>query len=212
MKIAPQTGAEEAALRGFQSDRHESFGEISFAHRNHGFTARVRTARSQSVAGRTVWTLELEADARQQNGMEDITVGKITADQIATARARLLLLGELPKGHLREAESFITGGSVFGGRKARSKGGIFPDLWQKSAGDVVKFLRWARLSAVFALKTTNICQHVLSLELSLRADGILAVGFNGLRQSRYSNEVINIGVSGHCALNPMPSRGDAVDS
>jgi hypothetical protein len=208
VKIAPQTGAEEAALRGFQGDCHGSSREVSFAHRNHGFLAQVRSARSQSVAGRTVWTLELDADVQPRNVMTDMTVGNITADQIATARARLLLLGEQPKGHLREAESFITGGLVFGARKARNNDGIFPSLWQKSAGDIVKFLRWARLSAVFALKTTNICQHVLSLELSLREDAILAVGFTGLRRSQYSNEVVNISASGHCALKPIPPRGD----
>ena len=173
VKIAPQTGAEEAALRGFQSDRHGSSREVSFAHRNHGFVAHIRSARSQSVAGRTVWTLELDADVQQRNAMNDIIVGKITADQIATARARLLLLGEQPKGHLREAESFITGDSVFGGRKVRSNGGIFPGLWQKSAGDIVKFLHWARVSAVFALKTTNICQHVLRGRLKSKFRPIL---------------------------------------
>lgn len=211
VKIAPQSGVEEAALRSFKAERHAGGREVSFAHGNHGFLAQVRSARSQSTGGRTVWTLELQAAARQRQGMNEVTVGKITPDQIATARARLLLLGEKPRGHLREAERYIFGGSIFGSRQNREAGSLFPELWEKSSGDIVKFLRWSRLTAVFRLKTENICQHVLSLELSLNEDNILAVGFTGLRQREYSEKLTNIGVSGHCALTRQSTQKEDSD-
>jgi hypothetical protein len=147
----------------------------------------------------------LEAIANDRQGHDDVTINKITPEQIATARARLLLLGEQPTGRLEEAEMFIVGAVNRRGAQ-RITCGIFPEIWQRSSGDVVKFLRWARLAAVFALKNTNTCQHILKLSLSLECEARVAVDFTGRRQSIYANELATIRVTGMCELEAPSSN------
>jgi hypothetical protein len=60
VSIAPLSAEEEADLRALRPDQRPSRRDVSFAHGNEGFMARVRLARSQSTAGRRVWSVELE--------------------------------------------------------------------------------------------------------------------------------------------------------
>jgi hypothetical protein len=76
-----------------------------------------------------------------------MSVNDITADDIATMRARLLLVGEQPQLRERSAESLV-GGFVRSVGQDRIVGSIFPNIWVETAGDLTKFLRFARLSAV----------------------------------------------------------------
>jgi hypothetical protein len=58
--VAPLSAEEEADLRALRPDQRPARRAVSFAHGNEGFMAQVRLARSQSTAGRRVWTVELE--------------------------------------------------------------------------------------------------------------------------------------------------------
>jgi len=70
----------------------------------------------------------------------------------------------------------------------------------------VKFLRWARLLAVFTLITTNTCQQIVELILGMEAGPAVAVRLVGQRKGRYSNKVSRIEVNGICALEKRDSR------
>lgn len=206
VRIAPLSTEDDAALRSLKSERPFHASEVSFAHGNHGFRAQVNSARNESTSGRGIWVVELESLANDWQGFfDDVSMNKITPDQIATARARLLLLGEQPAGQLKDAEMLIAGAVDRRGAQ-RTLGAIFPEIWQRSSGDVVKFLRWARRVAVFALKNTNTCQHILKLSLSLESDARLAVDFTGRRQNHYANESSTISVAGTCELKTSLSK------
>jgi hypothetical protein len=106
--IAPLSAEEDADLRALRPDHRSARRALSFAHGNEGFMAQVRVARSQSAAGRQVWIVELErVDTNRLS--QDMSVNNITADELATMRARLLLLGERPQPRERGAESLVTG-------------------------------------------------------------------------------------------------------
>ena len=149
--------------------------------------------------------MELERVDTNRHLSQDMGVNDISADEIATMRARLLLLGEQPQPRDRGAESLITGfvGSV---GQDRIVGSIFPELWIDSAGDVIKFLRFGRLTAVFQLKTTNTCKEILELRIGPVADQQLHVRFRGRREARWTSTVTTIAVEGDCALELGPSE------
>jgi hypothetical protein len=198
--IAPLSAEEDADLRALRPDqRRPARLAVSFAHGNEGFMAQVRVARSQSAAGRQLWIVELERVDTNRHLSQDMGVNDISADEIATMRARLLLLGEQPQPRDRGAESLITGfvGSV---GQDRIVGSIFPELWIDSAGDLIKFLRFARLTAVFQLKTTNTCKEILELRIGPVADQQLHVRFRGRREASWTSIVTTIAVEGDCAL------------
>jgi hypothetical protein len=136
--IAPLSAEEEADLRALRPARRA----VSFAHGNEGFLAQVRLARSQSTAGRRLWIVELERVDTNRHLNQDMSVNNITADEIATMRARLLLLGEQPQPRERSAESRVTGFVRLLGQDPIA-GSIFPELWVENAGDLIKFLRFA---------------------------------------------------------------------
>ena len=133
--------------------------------------------------------MELERVDTNRHLSQDMGVNDISADEIATMRARLLLLGEQPQPRDRGAD-----------------GSIFPELWIDSAGDVIKFLRFGRLTAVFQLKTTNTCKEILELRIGPVADQQLHVRFRGRREARWTSTVTTIAVEGDCALELGPSE------
>ena len=201
VRIAPLSAEEEADLRALRPDQRAARGAVSFSHGNEGFMAQVRLARSQSTAGRRVWTVELERIDPNRHLSQDVGVNNITADEIATMRARLLLLGEQPQPREGSVESLVSGFVTSVGQD-RIDSSIFPKLWIDSAGDLIKFLRFARLSAVFWLKKTNTCQGVLELCLGPVADQQLHVRFRGRRETNWPAKATTIAVEGECSLEP----------
>jgi hypothetical protein len=72
-----------------------------------------------------------------------MSVNDITADDIATMRARLLLVGEQPQLRERSAESLV-GGFVRSVGQDRIVGSIFPNIWVETAGDLTKPRRFIK--------------------------------------------------------------------
>jgi hypothetical protein len=124
--------------------------------------AQTRLMRSQSTAGRRICSVELERIETSRQLNQEMGINNITADAIEMTRARLLLLGEPPQLNERSAQSLVSGFVTMVGQD-RIDGSTFPKLWVDSSGDLVKFLRFARLSAVFWLKKTNACQAIREL-------------------------------------------------
>jgi hypothetical protein len=120
----------------------------------------------------------------------------------------LILLGEQPPAGSQMADSVVR--SFIAGTTAQEiQTSIFPELWGQGSADVVKFLRFARLSAVLLLKTTATCDDILELRLGPVLDEKLHVKFRGRRKAQWSSETITINVEGDCALRAdtrAPSR------
>lgn len=194
VRIAAQSATDESKLRALKGQPPFSGPVVSFAHGNEAFPAKVVSSRLASEVGKRVWSIELEPMRRPHEMFDDISVNGIRPDEIATARAELLLLGKEPNGKLEQAEMWIRNRVNHRGQREISTS-VFPAIWLQSDGDTVKFLRWSRLVAVYALVTTQTCEHVLELSLRLEPSKNLFVKFLGSRH-RSHGELRKIAVEG----------------
>ena len=200
IRIAPSTAEEDADLRALRGDNRFHGAVANFAHGNDAFAAQVRSARTETVAGRRVWRIELQRRDTNRHMYDVVSSGSKTAEEALLSRARQILLGEEPKrtrGIGAPDVQFFTSG----GREEPLKGGVFPRIWNQASRDVVKFLRFGRLSAVFQLKMTGTCDDVLELRLGPVHNHQLHVRFRGRRKDHWSGQTINIELEGDCPLN-----------
>jgi hypothetical protein len=130
--------------------------------------------------------------------------GAVSADEIATLRAKLILLNQkpqqFPNNQLEDTffQTFVFG--IMTSVKATSS--ALPLLWKDAKGDSHLFLRVARLWSVFHLISTNTCEHILELTLGPIKDGKMHVRFRGQRKKVYSNrDAFIIEIEGDCDLN-----------
>ena len=201
VRIAPGSAEEEADLRALGSERAGSGNAVPFAHQNQAFWARVRPLGSVSGTGRSVHTLHLTPDSGLGNAWIEMGYNGLSADQVAEARARLLLLNEKPASVDRWQGSFLSDIAVSQGGGQPLSESPFPTLWQEARRQAPAFLRRARLQAVFYLKASGLCEHILELGLGPIQVGQLAVHFRGRRRKVYDNrEATVIQVTGTCPL------------
>ena len=138
----------------------------------------------------------------------EVTFNGVTPDKIADLRARLLLLNESPQGRYddRMLVSAIEGYD----NPVQVKESLFPTLWkehQDQADAMPPFLIAARLWAVYTLKASFICEHILELTLGPIRNGMLPVRFRGRRHRAYNNvEPAEIEVAGDCSLTAPKKR------
>lgn len=143
--------------------------------------------------------IELAPMNRSRQAMDDVTFGKTTPEQMAVLRIRLLLLGELPKTG-DEMKDHMLSGMTLRDRHAEVPSNLFIALWEACAGDVVKFLRWARLTAVFYLKSMNLCHQVLELRVGPVGGQRVHVRLRGVREGQWSSNTASIEVEGDAPL------------
>ena len=152
--------------------------------------ARVKSARDVVRAGVEQIELELiEEEPPSELGTE-MSYNNISADELATMRARRILLDE----KLAQAR---------GGTRERLalKNPPFPLLAAKGIGDREEFLAFARLFAVLLLRLSGVVERILRFDLQFDSDDTLAVDFIGVRAKVYSNvEPSKIEVTGTCKL------------
>ncbi len=150
-----------------------------------------------------------EEDLRSGFGTE-MSYNNISADELATMRARRILLDEkLPQKssgtmNINDTmlELFLSGRGDTGETLA-VKGSPFPILAAKRPTDRDQFLAFARLFAVLMLRLSGVVERILQLDLRFVSDDALAVDFSGVRAKVYSNvEPTRIEVSGTCKLHP----------
>lgn len=205
VRVAPVNAEEDAALRGLRPGTRLGTEPLSYAYKNEGYIARILSAEQRSIAGRSAWTVLLrpDKDLRGNAGTEIGSFNGVSADEIASRRARLILLNETPssQGSIgdRMLDSMIAGLSS----DLRVTEGAFPKLWAVFKGRPQVFLPTARLWAVFLLKASATCEDVLGLTLGPIDGGQMIVKFHGRRQRKYSNvEPTKLIVEGICRLEP----------
>jgi TIR domain len=209
IRVAAVSAEEEAELRTLRGDDRFQQNMVSFAHGNDGFIADVHAVRSESSGSRRVWIVELRRRQTHSNPYDDVSFNNVTAEQIREMRARLILLGEIPSAQSNLVPTMVRGFTL-GRREQEIDGKTFPRLWAQVSGDIVKFLRFARLSAVFLLKATSTCDDILELRLGPVRNGRLHVKFRGRRKERWSGDAMAINVEGDCALysdGTVPKQG-----
>jgi hypothetical protein len=201
--IEPASTDEDAALRSLRPGEYGRGEPVPYAYQNDAFLAKVVTAERNSTAGRSFWTVTLKPEPDQSSGFGvEMAFNGISADEIAAMRARLLLLNETPARSGRDMNDQMLLSMVQGhGPVVRVERSPFPELWEQFRSQPEMFLPMARLYAVFLLKATGTCEHVLDLTLGPISDERLAVKFRGRRRKEYSNRPASeIQVAGECRL------------
>jgi hypothetical protein len=215
--IRSKNSDEDAQIQSLAPARY-SRPTIPFAHRNDAVIARVTDISSENEAGSQIWRMALRPEEMTYGGgaMTEMACREgerdYSADQIAEMRARLLLLDEWIAerksggwGEFSMLELLIEGHS----NPYVVKQGLFPDLYQNLRDDQTVFLQVARLFAIYALKASQVFEHVLELNLGPIKNDQLTVYCRGKRQKVYSNVAAKeFQISGECPLHPpKPAEG-----
>lgn len=201
MTIIPAGAEDDASLRSLRPDVPGRGKPVNFAFQNDGFMARVRVAERQTGGGRSWWRVVLQPDQEQtRTSLTEMTYNGVTPDELAVMRARLLLLNEMPPQTVGLGGAFMA--SAIRGDQGVVNRAVFPDLWREFEGRRHLFLPCARLWAVFVLKASYVCEHVLELTLGpIEGGGKMAVKFRGRRRPSYGKpQGKDVQVEGVCDL------------
>lgn len=209
VQIAPRSTEDDAGLKTLQISAPSWGVPIFYAHQNSAGIAEVISAERRSVAGQVQWTIILQLEDDRGSNVTEMSYNNLSPDQIATLRARFILLNEAPQagsssqGLPRNSMDEKMLRALVSGINTRVEltGSAFPNLWQQFHEQPEQFLPLARLWAVFSLITSQTCEHILELTLGPLQGSNLHVRFRGRRHNRYVNQNATIiQVEGDCDL------------
>jgi hypothetical protein len=191
VSVFPQNAEEDELLRGHSRARQA----VQFAYQQIGGIAEIRSAERTSVSGQDGWTFELVL--QDANGFTtEVGYNGRSPGEMAEMQARLILLGESPRGADPFLLSFLSGFD-----RTSLPQEIFRNLYQQQIQPTSKFFDWARLLAVFFLKSTNTVEKILRLDIGPIEGGRLLVNFVGVRKKFYTNvDADTLTVTGSCPL------------
>jgi hypothetical protein len=202
MRIPAKTSAEDSALRQLKGKFASGYEPFGWAYQNDAALVTLTSAERESQGEKAEWLITVRRSDRQSNSLLlEASFNGISADQLATMRARLLLLNErLDLG--RDGNDYFLESMLQGTTSpVKVTEGMFPRLWASPRRDTAIWLRQARLRAVYALKLSHICEHIQDLTLGPITRNRLAVKFRGVRAKRFSNEPpATVAVTGLCPL------------
>ncbi|NEQ07181.1 MULTISPECIES: hypothetical protein [unclassified Moorena] len=198
---------EQANLKDLKHDQFPHYSQISYAYQEEASITEVKDVILTSTGGKNLFCIALSPIKQsQENLFQDITVGSnngkyYSADEIAEMRVKILLLND--DSLLSNQEDYLRVDSLIncsaGGKLIEPIN--FAELWKKRKRQKEKFLRIARLTAVYELKMSGIVEHILELKLGPIKNHLMTVEFRGTRRSRYKNkETKVIEVKGNCSL------------
>jgi hypothetical protein len=193
--VIPSSGsAADARIRALKPEHSWGTKSIEFAHRNDGFYARVIGIESESTAAGAAWTVKIKPEAVEYGGgfIHDAGLQEnnrsYSADDIAELRARRLLLGEkLERTRAGDRGSMLEHFVEGMGTEFAVTDSIFTRFVGELQSNPNVGMKKARLAAIFALKASQIFEHVVELRLGPVSDGKLHVVCEGRRRDRYAN-------------------------
>jgi hypothetical protein len=195
-------------LDGLRGTHHPLF--IAFKH-NVGL-CRVEDVEHRLNNGKDQWHLQLRIEETDFTPSMEFGYNNLTADQLATQRARRILLDEkLPARGNKNVwddamdEVFARGVQV----PIQTKASPFPTLYQRYGKNPEQFLEAAWITAVLLLKTAGVIEEVVELKLALNGHE-LHVAMRGKRRKQYSNQpAARVEVKGNCPLDAPKKSGTA---
>lgn len=202
----------DAALAALAPGRFGSPKPMPFAHRSDGMLVRIASVESHSSGSEQVWSVVVKAEPNQGASFgTEIAFQSgntfLSPDDQAKLRAGRLLLNDPPQleserrgGTMMDkafAESFIRGV----GAAVSAKECIVRSVYTQMRKTDASFLRTVRLVAVFMLKATHVCEHILELKIGPISGGRCHVRFRGRRAALYQNsEPFEFELEGDCPL------------
>lgn len=178
-------------------------GDVFVAFRYNVGRCRVEDVEHQLHSGKDQWRIQLRIEETDFAPSMEVSYNNLSADQIATQRARRILLDEKRPARSKENifddamdELFVRGREV----PIQSKSSPFPALYKHYGHNPTQFLEASWITGVFLLKTTGVVEEVTSLKLSLIGRE-LKVAMRGKRRKQYTNQPpAVIAVEGTCGL------------
>lgn len=205
--ISPANGDEEANLAGFRPGPFGGGPVLPFAWNNEAGSAQVSEVESELAGNRPVWTIMLSPQDKKWGSVLTemaINTGSKTysAEDIARLRAGRILLNDPPEVDDRKSLSFNSDSFLESSIRGSSgqgevRGSPIRQVYAEH-GKRPDWKHFARLQAVFRLKTSGTVDHILELELGQVRAGKLAVRFRGRRERFGTTTVIEI--TGQCPL------------
>ena len=201
LQIAPPAGERTADLRSLQAADFRRRREVTYADVHEAGITQVQSVVSETSRGKTIFTVTLAPlpQSNTRGGLTEFSFNAYSADAIAELRARLILLGQpLPK-ELEQASSY----QVRSGYSTPLTSSIrtLPQLWASLHTQSRLFLPQAWLYTAYLLKTENIVESILALELGPIRAKKMRVRFRGRRARIYdSRDPVNIEFEGDCVL------------
>ncbi|HXX24855.1 MAG TPA: hypothetical protein VEO19_17075 [Terriglobia bacterium] len=163
--------------------------------------ATVAGATHTTEKGKSQWELRLNQESTEFSPSIEMGFSGTSADELAEARARRLLLNENPWKESSDINQIARELFVRGMETAvRVERSPFPAIYQHYGSDPQRFLEIAWILAVTQLKLSGAVAQVEKLRLTLAA-GALEVDFVGRRRKQYVNApAYVIRVQGFCPL------------
>lgn len=210
LKLLVDSPEDNALLDRLRSDQHIRGKIIEFAYQNDGGLAKIDKVFSKSQGHANEWSFELTIDDDQHgnlwNGISYNSNGRLySPDDIAELRAGRLLINNPPPPRHRSKgfnhdflESMIAGRSD---SKVRTDECIISKVVVQNRGNLEAGLCWARLEAVYRLKTAKIVESILELALGPLVGNSLPVQFRGQRPLCYEGKTPEtIVIEGECEI------------
>ena len=208
LRVTPRDGEQEASVSRLCPSGYGGGQSIAFAYHNDAAQVRVQRAENETAGTHRTWTLTLrpESEGFGGSGFEsnlNMNGQAYSADDIATLRARRILLNDPPPSTGRQGydnhsflESYITGVSGRFSVKECPIRSVYA-----AHGKQREWKELARLLATYYLKASGTVEHILELKIGTVRAGKVAIAFRGRRRQYYSNvEPTVIEVNGQCQL------------
>lgn len=195
IQISPSSSDEDEAIRSLAKTK----GPFPYAFHLSAYDVTIEKSNRESSQGKTIWNLLLKKSEKSDSIFSEVTFNSHSPLDIATMKARLILLDEAPpKGQYDLLSGYI--------RRTSLEGHEIPDhllakMWAILGKDPKTFLPQAKLIAVYYLKSFNVVDQIQTLELGPITDAGMKVSFKGYRPKVYINkEPDAIEVFGMCPL------------
>ena len=147
---------------------------VAIAYGLNAFECRIKGISQLHESGQESWLVTLEPTANDRGGIfYEMAINGLSVDQIATLRARRILLNESIHHHSVSMVNHLSTQMIEhlpdGGEKYLGKLHCpFLELYARLGQDPDYFLAVARLFAVLHLRLTGIIKNILKLELKLK--------------------------------------------
>jgi hypothetical protein len=171
------------------------------------FLGRLKDAVQQYQGGEESWRLTFQVDQADYGaGFMEMSTSGYSADDIATLRARRILLNEQRPMSSADVVSMLNGSTLevlIRGMNTplQITSSPLPALFADTGNDRAAFVSAARLLLVLYLRLSGVVEHVFKLDLKFESRERVWVDFNGQRPRKFTNvEAPTVTVSGLCDL------------
>jgi hypothetical protein len=148
LRIPSRDTETAATLRALWPSGYSGSLQLPYAYQDEAHLVSVESVESESVSGKTVYSVKLKPDDRSQGGYGEYGVNSYSADDIAEMRAQLLLLGEKPAAAARDDLGWLMKMETRKESIKTGESGLFHELWVGWKMRATQFLSRARLVAV----------------------------------------------------------------